>query len=194
MYAKSAITIANILDAAQVLFTAKNFADVTMSEIAEAAEVTKGALYHHFSSKEELYLKMMHDYLADIQSLAQAAVKSEGTSRERLRRLTLSFLELPVQRQALVRLVRRDINIFSEAVRESLVRAYQAALPEQAEIIIRDGIRDGEISPYDARLLAWEHVAMVEVVLSSYARTVLSSPAETADYVTRLFFEGAAAG
>jgi AcrR family transcriptional regulator len=60
MYAKSATTITNILEAAQALFLEKNYADVTMTDIAEAADVTKGALYHHFSGKEDLYLRMMH--------------------------------------------------------------------------------------------------------------------------------------
>ena len=192
MYAKSAVTITNIFEAAQALFTAKNYADVTMADIAEAAEVTKGALYHHFSSKEELYLSMMHDYLAEARSLLEAvAAESRGAPcRERLRRFTLTFLQLPAERRSLMRLVRRDINVFKDPERRQLVRAYQAALPEQVESIIRDGIRDGEIAGRDARLLSWEHVAMVEVVLRPYAQRVLAGPEETADFVIGLFFDG----
>lgn len=193
MYAKSATTIANILEAAQTLFIARNFADVTMSDIAEAADVTKGALYHHFSGKEELYLKMMHSFLAETKAYLETAVASEGTCRDRLRRFSLRFLQMPPQQQALMRLVRRDINIFKDPEREQLVRAYQAAVPQQAETIIRDGIDSGEIAAVDARLLAWEHVAIVEIVLSEYARTVFSNAGETADFVTRLFFDGVAA-
>ena len=191
MYAKSTKTIARILEAARVLFVAKNFNEVTMSEIAETAEVTKGALYHHFSSKEELYLKMMYNYLEEIGTLAQNAVEAMGSSRERLRDLAVSFLQLSPQEQNLIKLVRRDINVFTEPDRSGLVRAYQQALPEKAEAIVGDGIRDGEIEDSDARILAWQHVAMVEVVLSAYARDALGDPEDTADFVTRLFFDGA---
>ena len=191
MYAKSAVTIANILQAAESCFTAKNYNDVTMSEIAEQAEVTKGALYHHFGSKEALYLRMMHSYLEEIEALVvETAVHRQAPVRERLWHLTLAFLSLSERKQNLMRLVRRDINKFQDPVRQELVRAYQKALPEKAEVIIREGIREGEIEAQDARLLAWEYVAVVEVVLSSYAREVLGGAEATADFVSRLFFDG----
>jgi AcrR family transcriptional regulator len=193
MYAKSNITIANIIEAAEGCFVAKNFNDVTMSEIAEQAEVTKGALYHHFSGKEALYLTMMHSYLEEIEAMAVAtAVSHPGTARNRLHNLAYSFLQLPLNKQKLMHLVRRDINIFKDPVRSELVRAYQKTLPEKAEAIIHDGILSGEIAATDARLLAWEYVALVEVVLGDYARQVLGGAGETASYVMNLFFNGAA--
>jgi AcrR family transcriptional regulator len=194
MYAKSSLTIANIIEAAQELFTTKNYADVSMAEIAETAEVTKGAIYHHFSSKEELYLTMMHRYLDDIRDLIASAVSQlEGRPcREQLHAFTLSFLSLPTAQQDLMRLVRRDINIFRDPERDKLIRAYQQALPEQIEAIIRDGIAHNEIVAGDARLLSWEHVAIVEVVLRPYAQSVLGDAEAIADYVNALLFDGIA--
>mgnify|MGYP001608066886 CR=1 FL=1 len=191
MYARSAATISAILAAAQRLFLDQNYADVTMGDIAEAAQVTKGALYHHFASKEALYLAMMHADLEEKRALIGQAVDSPGTCGERLRRLTLNFLELPPATRDLIRLVRRDINIFRDPLRAELVRAYQAALPEQVEQIVRDGLRSGELAPADARLLAWEFVAMVEVVLSRYAGQVLKNHEQMAEFVMGLFYNGA---
>jgi hypothetical protein len=91
---------------------------------------------------------------------------------------------------AIMKLVRRDINIFKDPIRDKLIRAYQAALPEQVEAIIRDGIRDGELVDTDPRLLAWEYVTIVEVVLSRYAQRVLGNHNRLADYVLNLFFNG----
>lgn len=194
MYAKSAVTIANIFDAAASLFTSRSYADVTMSDIAEAADVTKGALYHHFASKEDLYLTMMRNYLSDIHQMTKAIAGDQtGSCRHRLREFTLAFLNLPSERQELMRLVRRDINSFAGPKREQLVRSYQAALPEQAEAIIRDGIERGEMTAGDARLLSWEHVAVVEVALRPYSRAVLGDAERTADFVINLFFDGAGA-
>ena len=190
MYAKSATTISNILDAAEGLFISKNYADVTMAEIADTAEVTKGALYHHFASKEALYLEMMLVHLEEKRDLLHAAVVHNGSCRDRLYHLTTSFLNLPDEKRQLMKLVRRDINIFKNPTREQLVRAYQAALPNQIETIIYDGIETGEITARDARLLAWHFVAMVEVVLTEYAQQLLGDKTQMATYVLDLFFNG----
>jgi AcrR family transcriptional regulator len=182
VYAKSETTVAGILAAAEASFLVKNYADVSMEDIAEAAGVTKGALYHHFASKEALYVAMMHAAFREKQALFESAVMSQGTCRERLRRFAL-----------LLKLVRRDINIFQDPTRTQLIEAYQAALPQQLEIIIRDGIRDGELAPANPRLLAWLKVALVEVILTQYAENVFKDPTETADFVTDMFFNGAGA-
>lgn len=45
-----------ILDEAERLFRERGYAATSLEQIAEAAEVTKGAIYGHFSSKEDLLL------------------------------------------------------------------------------------------------------------------------------------------
>jgi AcrR family transcriptional regulator len=192
MLTKSEATIANILSAAGTLFIAKNYADVTMGQIAQACSVTKGALYHHFSSKEELYLELMHSDLSEKRNMFSDAIASGGNCRERMRRLTAVFFDLPAESREVTKLVRRDINIFGEPARSELVKAYQTSLPELIEDVIRDGIRDGELAPGDPRLLSWHYVALVEVTLSQYADSLFPDADAKLDNVLDLFFHGAA--
>jgi AcrR family transcriptional regulator len=193
MYTKSIVTIANILSSAEASFLRKNYADVTMEDIAEGAGVTRGAAYHHFANKESLYVAMMLSALKEKQALFQTAVESPGTCRERLRRFTQIFLELSREKRDIMKLVRRDINIFKDPVRNQLVRAYQSALPEQIEIILQDGIQDEDLASTDARLLSWMYAAIVEVILTPYAERVFNIQNEMLDFVIRLFFNGAGA-
>lgn len=191
MYEKSLTTIANMLDAARYRFVNSNYDDITMTDIAEDAGVTKGAIYHHFDSKQHLYLTMMHRYLEDLRDKLQVAVNGIGTARERLTHLTTIYLELPLIEQKVIQLVRRDNSRFSGGERDELIRAYQDALPKQIEKIIQDGIDTGEIAAVDARILSWQHVAIVEVGLSTYARERLGAPVEMAKYLTDMFMDGA---
>jgi AcrR family transcriptional regulator len=46
----------HLLDEAQRLFRERGYAATSLEQIAEAADVTKGAIYGHFSSKEDLLL------------------------------------------------------------------------------------------------------------------------------------------
>jgi AcrR family transcriptional regulator len=154
--------------------------------------MTKGALYHHFSSKEELYLALMYADLAEKRGLFHEAVATDGSCRDRLRRLTRAFFGLPPEKRELIKLVRRDINVFAEPSRSELVTAYQASLPELIERVVRDGIARGELRSADARLLSWHFVALVEVTLGRYADDVFFDADAKLDFVLDLFFRGAA--
>ncbi len=179
---------------ARDLFLERTYAEVTLAEIARHAGLTKGAIYHHFQSKEELYLALLHGDLEAKSRLFDEALETPGSSRERLGRLTRAFMELSPPDQRLIRLVRRDINVFNGEVREDLVRTYQRILPDKIERIVRDGIAAGEISGGDPRLLAWHFVALVEVVLVPYATEVLGQADAKLANVLDLFFDGVAPG
>ncbi|HEV8718554.1 MAG TPA: TetR/AcrR family transcriptional regulator [Candidatus Binatia bacterium] len=52
---QSELTQGALLKAARELFTEKGYADTATEEIVQRAGVTRGALYHHFRDKEELF-------------------------------------------------------------------------------------------------------------------------------------------
>jgi len=186
-------TANRVLDGAETFFVTRNYADVSVTEVAAAARVTKGAVYHHFRSKAGLYLGMLYRDLERKRCLFQReGVEFAGPAPQRLRRLTAAFLALPEAKQRLLGLVRRDINLFTGTVRSGLVHAYQEALPVPVETIIRDGISDGELETADARLLAWQFIALVEVVLAPYARRCFERDEGRLDHVMRLFLNGCA--
>lgn len=59
----------DILEAATKLFLQRSYDAVSIKDITEAVGVTKGAFYHHFSSKEELFSEVIgrefHAYQID---------------------------------------------------------------------------------------------------------------------------------
>lgn len=53
--ARGAATRADLMVAARDLFGTRGFADTSLDDVVARARVTKGALYHHFGSKEGLF-------------------------------------------------------------------------------------------------------------------------------------------
>ena len=188
---KSESTIARILEAAARLFVERSYADVTMNQIAEAARLTKGAVYHHFSSKEQVYEDMLRSKLSAHRDLFSDALAQGTTCRESLRNLVSRFLAMDPSERDVMGLLRRDINMFADPIRSELIRAYQIALPVPVEYVLRDGMNSGELKPADARLLSWQFVALVEVMLNTYANRVYASTDDRIDHVIGLFFNGA---
>jgi AcrR family transcriptional regulator len=53
--ARGAVTRTTLLTAARELFGTRGFAETSLDDVVARARVTKGALYHHFGSKEGLF-------------------------------------------------------------------------------------------------------------------------------------------
>jgi len=61
-------TIAAILKAARKLFAARGFGETSIDDIAAGAGVAKGAVYHHFASKEEIFTQVLENVQAELAS------------------------------------------------------------------------------------------------------------------------------
>ena len=81
-------TRAAIIKAANHLFGDRGFADTTMDDVAAAAHVAKGAVYHHFATKEALFEavfdQVSEELLAEVDRIARTekdalAAMSKGT-------------------------------------------------------------------------------------------------------------------
>jgi AcrR family transcriptional regulator len=66
-----------VLDAARSLFGRQGYAQTSVDEIADAARVTKGAVYHHFAGKEALFRAVYAEVEADAQARAMRAGNAE---------------------------------------------------------------------------------------------------------------------
>src|ERR1700722_17197900 len=66
-----------VLAAARSSFGRKGYAQASVEEIADAARVTKGAVYHHFASKEALFRAVYAEGEAEAQARALGAANVE---------------------------------------------------------------------------------------------------------------------
>ncbi len=62
--ARRARTRTRLLEAAAQVYARRGFAGATLEEVASEAGFTKGAVYAHFGSKENLLLALVEEYLA----------------------------------------------------------------------------------------------------------------------------------
>ncbi len=91
-----------LVDAARTLFTEQGYAATGTEEIVAAARVTRGALYHHFHDKTDLFRAVMEqiarevaEHLIDAE-LSRPAAPSPADAWEEVRDGLRAFLDLCV--------------------------------------------------------------------------------------------------
>ncbi len=62
-----------ILNTALELFSKNGYDATSVAEICTRANISKGAFYHHFPSKQELFLALMRTWLEDVEGMFQSA-------------------------------------------------------------------------------------------------------------------------
>jgi AcrR family transcriptional regulator len=81
-------TRARILDAAAAGFAEQGYDGTSVAEICQRAGVSKGAFYHHFSSKQTLFLELLERWLDVVDSQLEEMRTAETTVPEQLLAMT----------------------------------------------------------------------------------------------------------
>jgi AcrR family transcriptional regulator len=98
-------TRAALLEAARELFASEGYAAVALQQVCDRAGVTRGALYHHFAGKDELFCAVCEEVADDVSRRVLELVAPEPDPWSRLRVGCLSFLDVcadPAVRQILL--------------------------------------------------------------------------------------------
>jgi TetR/AcrR family acrAB operon transcriptional repressor len=140
-----------LLDAALVTFSRKGFAAARLEEIAEAAKVTRGAIYHHFENKLDLYLTLMQEASQRGGAAIQRAISEGGSFVEICTHIlvySLSLLEDDHQFREVMALSLSPSEQVSELSPITKMRQEQStALVEGIAAYMQQGVAQGVLRP-----------------------------------------------
>ena len=88
-----------ILDCAEGLFARRGFSGTGLAEVAEHVGLGKSSLFHHFSSKAELYAAVVARILAVIEERLMRALAAGGSAIDRLDRWIDVLVDLLAERR-----------------------------------------------------------------------------------------------
>jgi AcrR family transcriptional regulator len=112
-----------LLDAALHVFAERGFAAATLDQVAEAAGLTKGAIYSNFAGKDDLFFAMMKDQVLTRAEAVRTvlAASSLGTDGQQTRHDIGRLLTAAFTQQREWQLV--FLDFWGRAVRDDDVRA-----------------------------------------------------------------------
>ena len=136
-----------ILDAALRLFSENGFDGVSMRAVAQEAGVSKSNIYHHFESKEALYLAILKASADSLSEMVEALAEGAGEFDARLRKFARAHLAHLFEQAATVRLFLREL--FSEEMRlqKMLVEQVIGGIFERMISIFTKGQEAGLLRP-----------------------------------------------
>ena len=79
---------------ARDLFAERGFAAVSAEELVERADVTRGALYHHYDGKEGLFEAVVEAAMKEVHAKLAAEAKGAADPLEALRRGAHAFMKI----------------------------------------------------------------------------------------------------
>ena len=137
------ITVEKILDAAQRLFLEKGYDNTTIQDIVdELGGLTKGAVYHHFKSKEEIMDAVGDRMFRENNPFEAVMGRKDLNGLEKLREM----VRVNQSDRA-----RQDMNIQSMPILKNprvlagMIEANRKELTPYFERLIEEGCRDGSI-------------------------------------------------
>ncbi|MBB6634157.1 TetR/AcrR family transcriptional regulator [Cohnella thailandensis] len=138
-------TINQILTVALNLFIQKGYEQTSIQDIInELGGLTKGAIYHHFKSKEEIMLAVTDQLFKGVDEMLSGVRDDNGLNGlEKLRKISRVALDNPAQNEmasAAPNLLRNPKLLAAQI--ENII---EKAVPIYIQPIIEQGVRDGSI-------------------------------------------------
>jgi AcrR family transcriptional regulator len=151
MQARSQATRRHILEAAQTQFSRAGYSAASIDSICAEAEISKGAFYHHFASKQAVFLALLEDWVAGLDAgFRKLQEESDSMDQALLRMVDL----LPQVLQASEGQLPIYMEFWMQASRDpktlkATIAPYHR-FREQIASMIRAGIQAGTFREVDA--------------------------------------------
>ena len=142
----SCVTRQAILEAARSRFLHYGYKKTTIDEIAADANVGKGTVYLHFSSKEDILLTLAREVKRNITAQMEAISSSLATPEDKVRRMMLASI---ISVYDAAKTFTHGAELVEEILRPKLMQCGHAEREAQIALVagaLAEGVRRGEFS------------------------------------------------
>lgn len=137
-------TVKLILDVATRLFVEKGYEQTSLQDIINETKLSKGAIYHHFASKEDIFEAIFHR-IGEENTIALAKIRDDKSLNgyEKLRAIFKAALFNP--NQSLMLTVTPPLLENPKFLAMQIQQLYDIVVPNFIQPILQQGIDDGSI-------------------------------------------------
>jgi AcrR family transcriptional regulator len=193
---RRAVREAEILKCAKLVFCERGYENTLISEIAERAGMVEGAIYYYFPSKRDLMIRVMDEWISTLVSEYEKNLEGVSGTENRLRMFLRSNLRTIKNEPEMAKLYYQTGHVLDPELGDSkfmeIGNRYGARLYQTVEDAIASGEFRGDIPSNVAISLIAGAIQVNSLAL--LRGTATASPDELADTISKVLYQGLAAG
>ena len=172
------------------MFLEKSYGRTSLNDVAERLSITKPAIYHYFSSKEQILVECYRLGTAMIAETLDQIAAHCGNGIEKVAAFISSYANVMTVNfgRCVMRLDEGDLSRDARAE----IRASKKKIDRRLRSFVQEGIDDGSIAPCDPKLAAFSIAGALNWICMWYEPGGPLSPQEIATQFARTLTQGLA--
>lgn len=170
------------------VFNERGYDGTSMDDIARAAGITKGSLYHHVKGKEEFLTRGAGRALQALHAVLDEPQAQQGTALARLKHILARAVAVEIRWLPEVSLL---LRLRGNTPAEQALMAQRRHFDQVFTALVRAGIAEGSLrADLDPRLVTRLILGMANWLVEWYRPQGALAPEQIADGILKLAFEG----
>ncbi|MEC7257096.1 MAG: TetR/AcrR family transcriptional regulator [Pseudomonadota bacterium] len=179
----------SILKSAAELFAVKGFSTTTIVDLAEACNSSRGALYHYFSSKDEILTTILEEHVSSMLAILVDVGDRRLEPRDHLQEVARTIMRMNAENKSEQIVLLNDWNQLDEKKRHEI-----GALQRRIVAIVRDILtrldHQHRMTPRYASAHAMSLLGSLNYTYAWFDPKGPIKPEEYADQVVDVFLHG----
>ena len=181
-----------ILRVAARLFQQRGYHATSMNDVAAALKLSKGGLYHHFQSKDEILFELMSHALDITEQRVLDPVRSIPDPEERLRALIRLHVDVVLSvRDREITVLLHENHPLPPSLRRQINARKKGYIRFLEQLIAEVQQAGGAIRGVSARAATFALLGMINWLYQWYKQEGSLSAEQIAQEYTEIFFSGA---
>lgn len=178
-----------ILEAAAQVIRQKGFHGASMADIAEAVQLQKASLYHHFSSKQDILLELLDRALEMVTAQMAEVMAQAVPADEKLRLAMCSYLKTLSEQGDLVSVMLLEHRSLDQEYRSRHL-PNRDRFEQMWRDLIQEGVESGIFQCEDIPLTVRGLMGVINWTITWYRANGELSIDEVSEYFANLFMNG----
>lgn len=178
-----------ILTAACELFAQQGYMRASIAELADACQLSRGALYHYFQSKEAILFAILDAHVRRMIAEVRGAIASESVTLDQFRAAIRAIVELNARSPNEQRVILNDLSFLSESEQAMIKSLERQIVDIVSDLLIRLD-KQGKIVKRTKKIYTMMLFGILNFSYTWFDPAGGVTPTEFADMIVDLFLYG----